>query len=332
MNKQGEGAVMSEAVDIHIHVVGTGDSGSGCSLSAGFASGSVFASILDSLNITPPEASDGLIEEILLDFINSSEKIRRSVLLSTDAVYKNSRPVEAETCLMASNDYVARIARGNGRVLFGASVHPYRDKREMVNEVDRCLDLGAVLFHWMPCIQQIDPEDDRCIPFYIRLARAGVPLLCHTAAEFAVRPLDVRTAGNGGLGKMVKPLDIGVKVIVAGSTHLEELIEMLAVSEEKRWDFYADISCLFTPEGLFHLDRIMKEIDRGTIAADRIIYGSNFPASQVPREALVPACEERSSRHKQCNPLDERYEVARNLGVPASAFTSAWRVLRPLSR
>ncbi len=319
-------------VDIHIHAVGAGGQGDCCRLSAGFVSGPVFSSMLESLDIEAFEADHGMIEEVILDFVNSSEKIERSVLLSMDGVYKNSRLMEAETHLAASNDYVARIARENGRVLFGASVHPYRDKREMLREVDRCLDGGAVLFHWMPRIQQIDPEDDRCIPFYIRLAREGVPLLCHTGTDFAVMSADAKTVKTGSLKKMVKALDIGVKVIATGNAHADELMEMLSASEERKWDFYADVSCLFTPGRLFHPERIMTEIARSGFVADRIVYGSDFPFSHATREALVQAGGERSSRYEKCNPIDERYEAARDLGLPDSIFTNAWRVLRPLSR
>jgi predicted TIM-barrel fold metal-dependent hydrolase len=343
MNEPGNDCLPPEKkVDIHTHIIGTGDSGSGCRLSKELASGPVFSSILGSLNISPFGACDRLIRELLLDAVNKSERIERFVLLSMDGVYKNSRLAEAETHLLTPNDYVARMACENERALFGASVHPYRDKREMLNEVERCLDMGAVLFSWAPCIQQIDPEDERCIPFYLRLAREGAPLHCHTGAEFVTPPMDGKTVKNGSPKKMTRALDIGVKVIAAfcglpsapgaGSAHFDELIEMLTISEERKWDFYVDASCLFTAEGLFYHESLMKEIDCGHIGADRIVYGSDFPAPLAAREALVPVGEERSACYERCNLLDERYNMARNLGIPESAFTNAWRVLRPSVR
>jgi predicted TIM-barrel fold metal-dependent hydrolase len=337
-------AVMSDKnIDIHIHVVGTGDSGSGCVMSREFASGASYAAMLDSLDILSSEASDLMIEELLLEAVNSSEKVERCVLLAMDGVYKNSRLVGAETHLMTPNDYVARIARENGRILFGASVHPYRDRKEMLNEMERCLSAGAVLFFWAPCVQRLDPEDDRCIPFYIRLAKEGVPLLCQTGNGFFAAPIDAKTARNGSPKKLVKALDIGVKVIAAhcapaavaammpANQHFDELITMLKVSDERRWQFFVDISCFFAPEGLFYLERLMKEFDRGNIKADRLIYGSDFPVSIAPGEVLFSVFTERLSSRAKRNPLDKRHAIAKNLGVPDSVFTNAWSVLRPLS-
>jgi predicted TIM-barrel fold metal-dependent hydrolase len=331
-------------VDIHIHIVGTGGSGSGCVMSETFASGGAYSTILDSLNGGSLGRNAAAVEDLLLDTIDSSEKLDRCVVLAMDGVYKNSRLIEAETHLMTPNDYVASITREKKRLLFGASVHPYRDREEMLRETERCLDGGAVLFNWVPSVQQLDPEDERCIPFYIRLAQEGVPLLCHTGTDFLAAPVDERAAGYGRAGKLTTALDIGVKVIAshcgpaflaagepATDSCVDELIEMLKTADEKKWDLSADISCFLKRDGLSCLKRIKREIDEGNISADRLIYGSDFPVSFEPREALVPAHVERSYLGARRNPLDERYELARNLGIPDSVFTNAWRVLRPLS-
>jgi predicted TIM-barrel fold metal-dependent hydrolase len=337
-------AVSDKKIDIHLHIVGTGDSGSGCVISREFASGVSYAAMLDSLNIGPLEVTDDVIRELLVDAVNSSEQVQRCVVLAMDGVYKNSKLMMAETHLMAPNDYVARIAYENKRILFGASVHPYRDKKEMLNETERCLGEGAALFSWSPSLQQLDPEDDRCIPFYIRLAKEAVPLLCHTGVGFFSTPADAKTARNGSPKKLVKALDIGVKVIathccpafVAGSVpvdrHFDELIAMLKVSKERNWEFSADISCFFFPEGRCHLERLMEEIDRGNITADSLIYGSDFPVSSTLGEALFSILAERALGLAKRNPLDDRHAIAKNLGFPDSVFTNAWNVLRPLSQ
>jgi predicted TIM-barrel fold metal-dependent hydrolase len=335
-------AMSDKKIDIHIHVVGTGDSGSGCVMSREFASSASCAAMLDSLDILSSEASDLMIEELLLEAVNSSRKVERSVLLAMDGVYKNSRLVEAETHLMTPNDYVARISYENGRILFGASVHPYRDRKEMLNETERCLGAGAVLFSWAPSVQQVDPEDDRCIPFYIRLAKEGVPLLCHTGTGFFAAPGGEKTVRNGSPKKLVKALDIGVKVIAAhccpvfaagtvpADSQFDELIAMLKASEERKWEFSVDISFFFTPQGLFYLERLMKEFDRGNIRADRLIYGSGFPISPAPGEVFFSVFAERLPDRTKRNTLDERHAIARNLGVADSVFMNAWGVLRPL--
>ncbi len=333
---------MSEGkvVDIHVHIAGTGDSGSGCLLSGEFALGPFFATVREPLHASSFGMSDRGIEEILLDYICTSEKIGRCVLLSLDGVYKNSRLVLAETRAMTPNSYVAGITRKNSRTLFGASVHPYRDKKDMLSETDRCLSEGAVLFNWVPSVQQIDPEDDRCIPFYVRLVSENAPLLCHTGPGFNGLRSDLKTSDYGNPKKLVKALDIGVKVIVAHcgptssfgaaseSCHFEELVEMIVEAEDRNWNLYADVSSFLTAEGMFLFDRIRKQIEMGNIDGSRLIYGSGFPGAPIVREALVPVCGGHPYRCDSGNPLDECYEVARNLGIPAPAFANAVNVLR----
>ncbi len=329
-----------KVIDIRVNLVGTGDSGSGCLLSGDFASGPAFASMLESVQVAPFEESDRGIEERILDFVSAAEKIDRCVILSLDGVYKNSRLVIPETSMMTPNAYVAGIAANNSRLLFGASVHPYRDRKEMLNETDRCLAEGAVLFNWIPCVQQIDPEDDRCIPFYVRLVRENAPLLCHTGPDFYGLHGNMKAIGCGSPKRLIKALEIGVKIIVAhcgtarpsaaapGSEHSYELVEMLMLAEERKWNLYADVSCFCDAEGMLLLERIKSEVDKGNIGVERLLYGSGFPASSVVRPALVPACKERLQHMDSINPLDECYAAARDLCIPDSAFTNALNVLR----
>ena len=47
-----------------------------------------------------------------------------------------------ETEFYVPNDYVLRAARQHDELLAGASIHPNR--RDALEELDRCLELGAV--------------------------------------------------------------------------------------------------------------------------------------------------------------------------------------------
>ncbi len=58
------------------------------------------------------------------------------------------------TNLYVKNSTVAGLAAGNSRILFGASVHPYRMDWE--DELDYCLANKAVLCKWLPSAQCIE--------------------------------------------------------------------------------------------------------------------------------------------------------------------------------
>lgn len=214
----------------------------------------------------------------------------------------------------------------------------------MLTETKRCIDNGAVLFKWIPSSQQIDPEDDRCTPFYEMLAKEKVPLLCHTGAELAVPTSDSKTDKFNDPRRLKKALDIGVKVIAAhcatpyfggilpaDKDYFEELMQMLRTSDKNKWDLFTDISAFCTPTRITYLNRINEEISQGTVSPSRFIYGSDFPIPIVdinifkspfnPKELLEHIKE-------QGNPLDNNHDILKEFGIHDSIFTNAWDVLR----
>lgn len=221
-----------------------------------------------------------------------SEKICYTVLLSLDGVYKNGRYIEPESNFAVPNDYIIRIAETDKYFLVGASVHPYREPKEMIAETRHCIDRGAVLFNWIPSVQQIDPEDDRCIPFYICLAREGIPLLLHNGITPEAQK-SVSTAGRyNDPGKLGRALDIGVKVIAAHCApryssagqpsekgYMDELMEMLRAATEKKWDLYTDMSFFNRPVKIACLEKIKREGSRTTADAVRILHAGHAPSS-----------------------------------------------------
>ena len=58
-----------------------------------------------------------------------------------------------------------------------ASVGPLpRGATEAVEELERCVKAGAVLMKWLPIVQNFNPADPRCEPFYEALA-ARTPII-----------------------------------------------------------------------------------------------------------------------------------------------------------
>ncbi|MEW6108397.1 MAG: hypothetical protein AB1632_04395 [Nitrospirota bacterium] len=336
-----------KVVDIHIQVFGLGDSGKGCFISKDFIFSNTFISMLMALKVDSFNLSDEKIKNVLLNTIDTSEKIDCAVLLAIDGVHKNGKFILSESQIVIPNDYVIDLVKDNKRLLFGASVHPYREAKQMLSETERCINEGAVLFHWIPSSQQINPEDERCIPFYIRLVRGGIPLICNTGEEFSRTSSLINGNSNrfNDIRRLIKALDIGLKIIVSqgsftyhaqpfqhlGRNTFEELMGMLRVSEEKKWNLYADISSFCTPSRITYLERIKKEIDNGNISRKRFLYGSGFPTPVVDinilRKSLNPN-ELLKYIRQQRNLLDNTYNILREFGIHDSIFTNAWDVLR----
>src|SRR5688572_13904028 len=151
------------------------------------------------------------LERKLIETIDGNEILDAAVVLAFDAVYdKDGRRDDANTHLYVTNNYVIELARRHPKVLFGASVHPYRT--DAVAEVERCVKAGAVLMKWLPITQNMDPADERCIPFYEALAHHKLPLLSHTGGEKSLPNLDTSLAAP----RLLEPaLARGVTVIGA---------------------------------------------------------------------------------------------------------------------
>jgi predicted TIM-barrel fold metal-dependent hydrolase len=143
-----------------------------------------------------------LVEESGLD---------RAVLLAFDAVYDaEGRMDELNTHLYLRNEYVAEFCQQNPRILFGASIHPYR--KDAVQELEKCVAAGAVLVKWLPLTQMMDPADAKCIPLYEAMAHHHIPLLCHTGGEKTLHAPDKSVRDPA---KLVEALKRGVTVIAA---------------------------------------------------------------------------------------------------------------------
>jgi predicted TIM-barrel fold metal-dependent hydrolase len=314
-------------VDIRVRLLATGDSEGDCRMSEEFLTGDCVVAARRACGIGGHVFGHD-VSNVLLDEINTSREVDYAVFLATDGVYRNNRFVASESHLVIPNTYVMDIARRNARVLFGASVHPYRGIKEMMAETARCISGGAVLFNWLPSIQRIDPEDSRCIPFYIRIAQEGIPLLCHTGHPFAALKSEYANMQCNDPRRLRRALDIGVTVIVShrgsgfgGESHTsgayrDDLLEMLRTADKNGWDLYADVSALYASTGKTSFDHVREWISRGDISTSRFLFGSGLPLE------THDSC---SSEEK--NLFDCHYRVLKDAGIPGSVITHAGNIL-----
>jgi predicted TIM-barrel fold metal-dependent hydrolase len=224
------------------------------------------------------EAFERQAEARLLETIHGAP-VDAAVVLAFDAVYdQEGRYDAANTHLYVTNDYVADLARREPRVLFGASVHPYR--RDAVAEVERCVRLGAVLLKWLPIVQDFNPADDRCLPFYEALAHHRLPLLCHTGGERSLPNLN-RAYADPRL--LVPALKKGVTVIAAHCGTRDRLFrpdftpEFIRMAHEYE-NLYGDTAALNLPTRSY----AYKSLLRDEVVRRKLVHGSDWPIMPIP--------------------------------------------------
>ncbi|MCA1658678.1 MAG: amidohydrolase family protein, partial [Verrucomicrobiaceae bacterium] len=171
----------TQRIDMHVHMVGNGVAGSGGWLRlkgwhrwlAGF--------ILRQLGV-PASALEGDLEAIYAEHLG--KLVRESsmdavVLLAHERVHDpDGTPREDLGSMFVPNDVVLELAKQFPEFLSGVSIHPAR--RDALDELNRCLEGGAVLMKCLPNCQNIDFSERRYRPFWERMAESGLPLLAHT--------------------------------------------------------------------------------------------------------------------------------------------------------
>ena len=77
------------------------------------------------------------------------------------------------------NSFIAREVEAHSDVLVGlGTMHP--DSADICADVDRVKELGLHGIKMHPDIQAFPLDDERCMPFYERCAKLGLPVLMHT--------------------------------------------------------------------------------------------------------------------------------------------------------
>jgi uncharacterized protein len=222
--------------------------------------------------------------------IAGTEQLDAAVVLAFDAVYDSDGQFDRErTHFYVTNDYVAELAAKHPKMLFGASVNPYR--QDALAELERCMNLGAVLLKWLPIVQDINPADQRCVPFYEALAHYRLPLLCHTGGEQALPNLNLAYADPALL---VPALRRGVTVIAAhcgtkarpGETDFTAAFMRLAREYE---NLYGDTAALSLPFRSYAYRVLLGD----ALVRGKLVHGSDWPILALPpgrclgiREAL----------------------------------------------
>jgi predicted TIM-barrel fold metal-dependent hydrolase len=229
-------------------------------------------------------AAELQIARNLIDTIDAIEQLDAAVVLAFDSVYDKSGRRDAErTHFHVTNDYVIDLARRHPKVLFGASVHPYR--KDAVAEIERCVKAGAVLLKWLPIVQDFDPSDDCCIPVYEALAHFKLPLLSHTGGEKSLPTLNPHVADPYLL---VPALERGVTVIAAhcGTRSSPEETSFVPHWVRLARDYencFGDTAALNLPTRSYAWEMLLKQQD----VRQKLVHGSDWPIPAFPSPSLL---------------------------------------------
>lgn len=295
-----EGLDGTQYWDGHVHLIGTGDSGSGIWVNPRMQRlyhPKDYLQFRFYLNAAcaDRESVDQSFLQRLLALQRELPAGSRLMLLAFDYSFDEKGGLRKEhSAFHTPNDYAARIAAMHpGRLEWIASVHPYR--RDAAEAVYRAAERGARAVKWLPPAMGMDPSSRLCRPFYQAMIENDLPLLVHAGEEKAVHGANRQDYGNPLLLRY--PLGLGVRVIVAHCASLGrsadldkpksaglvdniDLFARLMDRQEYRGLLFGEISALT------QANRMGKALD--TILARQDWHARLVNASDYPLPAIIP--------------------------------------------
>jgi mannonate dehydratase len=292
--------------DVHAHLLGTGDSGSGCtvhpSMSQWWRPIEVLRrqAILNAACVGGDAASvDRAYIERLLALTADFPAGARWCLFAFDHAHRDDgAPDPGHTTFHVPDRYAHEVAaRHAERFAFVASIHPYAS--DAIERLERAIAGGAVAIKWLPSAMNIDSSDARCRPFYDRLARARLPLIVHFGEEQAVPGAGREAFGNPLLARAM--LERGVRVVMAHCASLGHALDTDKPSAPRvaAFDLFARLMDERAHEPLLLGDlSAVQQINRKTsvvrtlIERDdwhpRLLHGSDYPLPGIPVLTRAP--------------------------------------------
>lgn len=282
--------------DCHVHIAGTGDSGSGVTTSAEMESilhPMQMAQRLFYLNAgcahdAPGQMDTSYVERMhnLVDGMAPGVKL---LLFAFDRCHDESgNPVPKRTALYVPNDYACYLAHRYPRYFeWACSIHPYR--ADAVTALEAAFANGARAVKWLPAAMGMDPASPRCDDFYAALARLGMPLIAHAGEEKAVHGAN-RPEFSNPL-RLRRALDHGVRVVVAHCASIGddidldkgengpviasfELFSRMMAEDRYRGRLFADLSAITLRNRSIEL---LKTIIARQEWHGRLLNGSDYP-------------------------------------------------------
>jgi len=332
---------MANVIDVHVHFGAPGKNGSpvhGCYWSPSFEEAAAYWAFRLITGTLFGKIDFDRAKSTMSKVVDRSTKVDKSVFFAFDQVYDEQSNTDLIhwTNLYVDNRTIVELVASNTRILFGASIHPYRSDWQA--ELDYCLANKAVLCKWLPSAQCIDPSHPKCMPFYDALAAHNLPLLCHVGPELSIPTWNKDFEKFNNALYLRPALERGVTIIFAHSSlpfeptilnHDNAFLQFLSVMNDARnnnysdkWKAYADISALCLLRSSY-VPFLLNNID-----SSRLIFGSDYPIPMIDLSyKKVPSVWDWIKHFWETltakNPLDKNYLLLEDMGFPPEVFTAA---------
>ncbi|MDD1620535.1 MAG: amidohydrolase [Methylococcaceae bacterium] len=282
--------------DCHVHIVGSGDSGSGITQSPDMHAPlrhpiQTFQhrAYANAACIGNAGVQDIAFVERLQALLNTVPKGAKAMLLAFDRAHGASGdPDHANTSFFVPNEYAQALAqRYPDRFEWVASIHPYR--RDCVEVLERAVANGARAVKWLPPAMGIDPASPQCDRFYKAAAELNIPIISHGGEEKAVHGANQPLFGN--VLRLRRALDAGVRVVIAHCATIGKDIDddgkevasfdlFGKLMADKQWQdrLFGDISAIV----LRNRDmEVIKTLLTESAWHPRLLYGSDYPLTGI---------------------------------------------------
>ena len=322
------GAGAPKPLDMHVHIVGNGLRGSGCWMKVGAAHRPLAAFMLRHIGVgvsTRAAEFDDVYANHLAKLVRGSS-LSAAVILAQDEVYDAGGRKLDFGSFHVPNDYIFKLAREHPEFLPAVSIHPAR--ADALDELERCLEAGAVMLKLLPNCHNVDCNDARYKKFWERMAAAKLPLLAHTGGEHTVPVFDKKLADPRVLRL---PLECGVTVIAAHCATKSGLgdpdyFHILGEMFAQHPNLYADTSAFNVPIRGRHVPACLREP-----FASRLVHGSDYPVPIFGHWAWLQRFVDWKN-FRRCeaegNVLEKDYQLKVAMGFPAEHFTRIHSLLR----
>ena len=336
--------------DVHVHLIGTGDSNSGIWLNPELRSiwhpiqNIQFSFYLNASCTGEGNNVDQNYVNRLYSLMQDFPPGAKSILLAFEHHYdEEGNKNQQETPFHTPNEYAKKIAKQHtDRFQWAASIHPYR--HDAVEMLEQAISRGAKLVKWLPPAMNIDPSSEKCDDFYEVLVKHQIPLLCHAGDEHAVDAGELQKLGNPLL--LRRALEHGVKVIVAHCATLGANIDLdkgkngPEVESYRLWGRLMDEKKY--EDNLFGDIAAITQINRSQEALEfvvtrddwhhRLAQGSDYPLpgvmpvfspqTMVDRGYISPRIAQVISEIRKYNPLLFDFLLKRFITIKGKSFSN----------
>ena len=302
-------------LDIHAHLFGLGDAGTGCRISEAITDGAAFRYLMATLCLrVPGKTVDERYEEVLVEQVKGS-CLTKAAVLGQDAVYDRHGNVDWDrTSFYVPNDYVFTVAARHSEIMIPCpSINPNR--ADAIEELIRCHEKGARMLKIHPPTQGVDVADLKHTKFFRCCSELNMIVLVHTGHEHSAPVIDKNLAAPH---RLALALEQGCTVVAchAGTGWISDSPDQLPefVSLLKRYPkLWGDTAVLGTAGRVRDVERLL---DDKELVCSRLLHGSDFPFPAAPTAFSEKIGKARADQiASEANLLKKDFDLKEALGI-----------------